>query len=916
MPHFPGSTLTDADRVEVQTALAEFDRNWHAQKLAEVLPKVLPPGHRLRREIVLGLVRIDMLRQWQAGRRLSVEEYLAVCPELGTPDDPPLELIQSEVDARRQVSAPTDLTEFLRRFPTQTERLRSALELTLQGAASQPAQAAETVDTPGLGPGIGRVPGIGYRLPCKFGRYKLLRVLGRGGMGAVYLAHDTQLDREVALKIPLIAPTDGADVLPRFYREARAAATLHHANICPVYDVGEIDGTPYMTMAFIEGKSLSDVIKGKKQLPQREAAQLIRRVALAMHEAHKKGVVHRDLKPSNIHMTPAGEPVIMDFGIARRTNKEGERLTRTGQLIGTPEFMAPEQARGDLVATGPQSDIFSLGVILYRLLAGQVPFEGQLVDLLIKLTTEDPRPPSQVRPDLDPRLESACLKAMARKPEDRFASMTDFAAALDVYLADALPEVSPRAPTAGDDAPVPMEANSLPAGTLPPASVPGQPPAHARARPRNSQTAITAPLTAPPPAPSGQGAKVAVMLFIAVGIAGAGGYWLLNQPRPTPPGTFTKSTGPGVQPETHPDATKPKGDKLPTPLEQAQEALQKKDYDRAITLCTEVLKIEPKNELAWRRRGLAFLALDNPAQAVKDLTAALDLDPRDAAALAGRAKANLQLKQHEAAITDALAAVAINPSLPLDAVLLPAYTARGLQHLQNRAYPQAVAAFTEAIDLSPKDAALRKHRGEAQAGLRVFDAAAHDFCQALELDPEDVRSWSQYLHALLGRGDLATYRAKCKEMYARPAKSEDPSNLNLSAWLGALVPGAVDDPRAPVQRAETTWKKSNEKTDIFYRNTLAAALYRAGDAEKAARHLEAIGKLREERKDQRGNVNDWIFLGLAYYRLADPKAREWLDRAIRGIDQESALPGCTWNRRVELEFLRKEVEGLLKKVKG
>src|SRR5579871_4172156 len=155
------------------------------------------------------------------------------------------------------------------------------------------------------------------KLPAPFGRYQLQKLLGRGGMGAVYLAHDSQLDRFVALKIPLFAPEEGSQLLARFYREARAAATLHHANVCPLYDVGEVDGVPYLTMAYIEGKSLAAYLRGKTLMP-RQSALLVRKLALALHEAHKKGVIHRDLKPANIMLDKRGEPVIMDFGLARR----------------------------------------------------------------------------------------------------------------------------------------------------------------------------------------------------------------------------------------------------------------------------------------------------------------------------------------------------------------------------------------------------------------------------------------------------------------------------------------------------------------------------------------------------------------------------------------------------------------------
>src|SRR5262249_2475853 len=153
------------------------------------------------------------------------------------------------------------------------------------------------------------------QLPEQFGRYRIKKRLGHGGMGAVYLAHDERLDRQVALKVPHFGPDIDPEILQRFYREARAAATFVHPNVCPIYDVDECDGVPYLTMAFIEGKPLADVIKSGKPLVQTQAAAVCRKIALALQEAHKRGIIHRDLKPGNIMINKRLEPVIMDFGL-------------------------------------------------------------------------------------------------------------------------------------------------------------------------------------------------------------------------------------------------------------------------------------------------------------------------------------------------------------------------------------------------------------------------------------------------------------------------------------------------------------------------------------------------------------------------------------------------------------------------
>jgi hypothetical protein len=280
--------------------------------------------------------------------------------------------------------------------------------------------------------------------PAPFGRYRILELLGKGGMGAVYLAHDTQLDRPVALKVPQFEAADEPQVLERFYREARAAATILHPNICPLHDVGEVAGTPYLTMAYIEGKPLSEFAAARPLTP-RQSGLLVRKLALALQEAHKRGVIHRDLKPSNVMIDRRGEPIIMDFGLARRTRARDPRLTQRGSVLGTPAYMPPEQVSGDIEATGPASDVYSLGVILYELLTGRLPFIGDAMAMLSQVLMDEPPAPSELRPDLDPALEAICLKAMAKKIEDRYASMAELAAALTDTLRSSTPASGPAA---------------------------------------------------------------------------------------------------------------------------------------------------------------------------------------------------------------------------------------------------------------------------------------------------------------------------------------------------------------------------------------------------------------------------------------------------------------------------------------
>ncbi|MEX2285694.1 MAG: protein kinase [Planctomycetaceae bacterium] len=271
--------------------------------------------------------------------------------------------------------------------------------------------------------------------PEGFGRYRIVGELGHGAMGTVYLADDTELGRQVALKIPRFFAQEGSEFKERFYREARAAATLNHRNICAVYDIGEIDGTPYMTMAYIDGRPLTEYVQRRGGVSEAEMAAIVRKLAVTLQEAHDKSIIHRDLKPANILVDGKNEPVVMDFGLARRMDgHESVRITHSGELIGSPAYMSPEQVEGNLESIGPASDVYSLGVIFYELLTGELPFRGSVAVVLGQIATCEPDPPSERNPAIDPRLEAICLKMIAKKIDDRYQSMDEVAVALDQYL--------------------------------------------------------------------------------------------------------------------------------------------------------------------------------------------------------------------------------------------------------------------------------------------------------------------------------------------------------------------------------------------------------------------------------------------------------------------------------------------------
>jgi beta-lactam-binding protein with PASTA domain/tRNA A-37 threonylcarbamoyl transferase component Bud32 len=293
------------------------------------------------------------------------------------------------------------------------------------------------------------------------GRYRLLGRLGSGGMADVWCAEDTMLDRRVALKFLHDRFAQDEQFVERFRREASAAAGLQHPNVVGVFDRGTYDGSHYIAMEYVEGASLNDLIE--RGLSVGEAVEIVRQVLAGARYAHASGIVHRDLKPQNVLVDAEGRARVTDFGIARAGVSE---ITQTGSVLGTAQYLSPEQAQGLPVTAA--SDIYSIGVLLYEALTGRVPFEAESpVTVALKQVSERPRPPSELNPAVSRALDAVVLKALAKDPANRFASADEFLAALDAAEAD------PSGAALGDTAA--FAAVEAAAGT-PPAPPPEAPP--------------------------------------------------------------------------------------------------------------------------------------------------------------------------------------------------------------------------------------------------------------------------------------------------------------------------------------------------------------------------------------------------------------------------------------------------------
>jgi WD40 repeat protein/tRNA A-37 threonylcarbamoyl transferase component Bud32 len=271
--------------------------------------------------------------------------------------------------------------------------------------------------------------------PQFIGGYELVGTIAEGGMGVVYKARDRRVHRTVALKMILGGRGTGEAVLKRFRMEAEAAAALDHPHIVPIYEVGEMEGQPFFTMKLIEGSSLAGRLARFQQDP-RASAKLMATVARAIHHAHQRGILHRDLKPANILLNEKDEPFVTDFGLARRF-EEASDLTHTGTVMGTPNYMSPEQAGGNLRELTTAADIFSLGAILYHLLAGVAPFRAETVlETLRQVQEREPMPPRKRNPQVGQDLETICLKCLEKNPQNRYRSALELAEDLERWLAD------------------------------------------------------------------------------------------------------------------------------------------------------------------------------------------------------------------------------------------------------------------------------------------------------------------------------------------------------------------------------------------------------------------------------------------------------------------------------------------------
>lgn len=300
------------------------------------------------------------------------------------------------------------------------ERIPTVILGTIEGATSD--ESSESDAGSSTDPIVPSIPG-----------YRLLKPLGQGGMGQVYLAEHAELNRKVAIKLLAAGASARPQALDRFQAEARAVAAIDHPGICEIFEAGQAGGLPFLAIEFIDGPTLAEVVR--KQLPNPDqAARYVLAIAQAMEASHAAGILHRDLKPANIMLDRHGVVKVMDFGLAKRLGDD-QQQTKTGEILGTPAYMAPEQASGVVRQLGPPCDIYAMGTILYELLTGRPPFvTPDAMQTVLRVLTDDPTPPRQLQPKIPLDLQTICLKCLEKKPKKRYSSAAELAADLQRFL--------------------------------------------------------------------------------------------------------------------------------------------------------------------------------------------------------------------------------------------------------------------------------------------------------------------------------------------------------------------------------------------------------------------------------------------------------------------------------------------------
>jgi tetratricopeptide (TPR) repeat protein len=674
-----------------------------------------------------------------------------------------------------------------------------------------------------------------------FGKYQIVERLGRGGMADVYRAYQPGMDRYVAIKIMHAHLSEDPDFITRFKREAQSVGALRHPNIVQVIDFDSQDDEYYMVMEYIKGDTLKTLLKQRGALPLDEALDLLIKLADAVAYAHSQGMIHRDIKPANVLMSGPHNPVLTDFGIARILTATG--LTASGLAIGTPAYISPEAGRGEKV--DERADIYSLGIVLYEMLTGVVPYDADTPYAVILKHINDPLPgPRQRIPDLPESVEQIILKALAKNRNDRFQSAAEFRDALQ-EAKDSLPAEAPTRAGKGTAVPAVNKARIT------------------------SQPTIVG--TENPPE---RGVRLAVIGAVVVIILIAGALVLLSNRQgqtPEPTGlaaapTATLGSAVTAQPTATQPATAPTittqapgagtpqttgaaADRYASLIQRVKQLIIESDFDQAVLLVEEVLKTDPQSYDLLVLAGRTYIEYrpEDRDKAKASADAAVKIDPNrpEAYIVLGQYYQFSNTEKSDEVVANLKQAVSYyNQALDKGTTDYYAYWLRARAHATYNGYvgqedrvplEQIVADYDKAVSLSPQDFRFFVERGDFYSELRDYQPAQASYERALALHPGDMDIVTRLAGAYL----LLDQKQKAYDLYAnsiQASQSPDPHHLADAAYL-AWVNGKPEQ--------ATEWAKRALALDA---NTPAATYLLALLASDAKDYEGALARLDEVAK--------------------------------------------------------------------
>ncbi|MFQ6015527.1 MAG: protein kinase [Anaerolineae bacterium] len=540
------------------------------------------------------------------------------------------------------------------------------------------------------------------------GPYRIIEQLGQGGMATVYKAYHAALDRHVAIKALHPAFKGDPNFMARFNREAKIVAKLNHPHIVPVYDFSEHEGTPYLVMRYIEGRTLKVILGEEGACPLDKVMEIMVPVGEALTYAHSQGVLHRDIKPSNIMLTAAGEVFLTDFGLARMAQAAETTLSRD-MMIGTPQYISPEQAKGEV--PDHRTDIYSLGVVLFEMLTGRVPYSADTPYAVIHNHIYSPLPlPSKIKPDIPSRIEQVVLKALAKRKEDRYDSISTMINALTEASREAVEAPPPEVV----EKPVPPEPVGLPEEVSPP-------PQPGRRFPRRRLFAAGGVLL-----------FLCVCCFLALAIVNEQQKKAAKlEPTPTPVPTTLISRRPGGE---KPTMTPPSGQissarkEAIAHLTRAEEYARQGDIVKAVEEYHQAIAADPSFVEAYLKAGSFFMKQDRPEEAIEAFKQALEIDPDNVIALQGIANVLFFQEEYADAAEFYQRVIELRPELPLPHARLGRY------YLLLGQLDDAKVELEKAIELDPKLPEAHFGLGLLYKVLGQEEEAKGEFQTVLELE--------------------------------------------------------------------------------------------------------------------------------------------------------------------------------------